>query len=226
MPRLRPSRGKLRQDSAPPETKTLPSRKCLSTFPRYEAHRKLPVCQCTFLRVTSGANDMSRVLFLVILIRYGPAECGACTGRIGAEADEDVLPFVTWGPCRWLFRDRRQMLKTVSSLRGRTKQPDYSRRVRPASRLMGRSSMVKFAQPPEDALTQGVTVGPFSSNIVGGGVGGPIDPGGAGPTLRKICAEVRPFAGSAEEKLGFQISALSDVLGGWLVAKTLANVLS
>ena len=51
-----------------------------------------------------------------------------------------------------------------------------------------------------------------------------VDPGVAGPELQKTCAEARSFAGSVAEKLGFESSARSDVLGGWLVARTPVNV--
>ena len=85
-----------------------------------------------------------------------------------------MLPLKAWSSLSMAFRDRRQMFRTGISLRGRTGQPNFSRRVRVAIRRMKRFSRARFEQKPEDTLALGATAGPFTSNAVGDGIPGPL----------------------------------------------------
>ena len=70
---------------------------------------------------------MPSVDFFVTLIRYlGPAEPGLCTGRIGGEADEDVLPFMAWSSRFTALQGLCQMFSAGSIPRRRTGHPDTS----------------------------------------------------------------------------------------------------
>ena len=88
------------------------------------------------------------ILLLLELTTGGALADDAATGR-------DVLPFKARSSLLMAFRDRRQMFKTGSFLSGRTGQRDYSH-------------SVGFAQ----LAAWGVTVEPFTSYIVSGGVAG------------------------------------------------------
>ena len=84
----------------------------------------------------------------------------------------DVLPLRACSSLLMAFRERRHRFETGSSLCRRTGQPDTSRWVRAANRLMNRFSMVRLAQPPKGAQALGASVGLFTAS--GGGVAGPL----------------------------------------------------
>ena len=98
--------------------------------------------------VSSSANDILRLLFLVLLFRDSdPTETGRCTGRrtgptwlsivlsdCGA-TDQEVLPFSAWS---WRFTSFQGLCQssTGSSFRRRTGHPDSAGFVRLAMRFM------------------------------------------------------------------------------------------
>ena len=143
-----------------------------------------------------------------------------------------MLPFKAWSSLLMAFRDRRQMFRTGSSLRGRTGQLDFSRRIRVAIRRKKRFSRARFEQQLEDALALGATVGPFTSNVVGGG--GPTDhwlPKSLQSTLAQLARHTRKLARKSGRSVAVRCRSLdpklprsSTVLGGWLVAKTPMSV--
>ena len=76
-----------------------------------------------------GAKNMSRVLFLEILVlKVGLAESDPCTGRIGAGVDEEVLPFRAWTSRFTVLRGLCQMFSTgsVPWVAHRTSRPCWS----------------------------------------------------------------------------------------------------
>ena len=87
-----------------------------------------------------------------------------------ANTGVDVLPLRACSSMLMAFRERRHRFKTGSSLRRRTGQPDTSRRVRAANRLMNRFSMMRLVQPPKGAQAVGASVGLLTAS--GGGVAG------------------------------------------------------